>query len=117
MIDKSLINYRQHKNQQFGSTKHKNWVRISNLLKGNHKSVNINIKILEPLVEYTIQIFKDEMDNPKLIFLKDKLNHFKARKVIIESKRILRVNKIFLEIFRGRYFKFSSLKNTLIDFI
>ena len=117
LIDIPLINYRQHENQQFGSTKHKNSVRISNLLKGNHKSVNINIKILEPLVEYAIQIFKGDMDNPKLIFLKDKLNHFKSRKIIIESKRVLRLNKIFLEVIRGRYFKFSSLKNILIDFI
>lgn len=117
LIDKSLVNYRQHSKQQYGSIKDKYNVRILNALKGNQKSVELNIKIIEPLVKYAAQIFNENTDNQKLIYLKDKLDHYKLRKGIVESNGFRRFYFVFQEILNGRYYKHSSVKNALIDLI
>ena len=115
VINESLIKYRQHFNQQFGALKQNRRKKIYSAIKKNNQSVYINIKILEPLFKYAIENLKDKNDF-NFIYLKNKLDHFKARTVILESKIFPRFVKIFHEVLKGAYFNFGSWKNILIDF-
>ena len=114
LINESLINYRQHLNQQFGALRLEGQKRIHNAIKNHNQIINNNIKILEPLFKYAIENIEDKNDfNFK--YLKKKLDHFKARKIIIESSIFSRFIKISHEILKGGYFNFGSWKNILID--
>jgi glycosyltransferase involved in cell wall biosynthesis len=116
LIDEPLTNYRQHKNQQFGSVKRQTLNNLIHSLKANKEVINLNLKILNPLYDFACQNM-EILGSQKYAFLTQKVNHFKTRKIITESNLLIRTFKILREIKLGNYRKYSSIKNIILDYL
>lgn len=116
LINESLINYRQHESQQFGALKYVIWKRAYSALNNNYKSIETNLSILRPLFDYAKDNIKYINQNNSFCLI-EKLEHYKSRKLIVQSKFSNKIIKILREISKGSYMNYSSWKNILFDLV
>lgn len=116
LIDETLLNYRQHNHQQFGSIQRKFLNNLLYSLKKNKEVIDSNLKILKPLFDFAKNHI-EVVETHKLEFLAQKVSHFESRKRITEVNYPSRIIKISRELYLGRYQKYSSVSNVIFDFL
>ena len=115
-LEKQLIKYRQHSQQQlglFGKTYENSIERLKEeiIILQNFPDYFENEILLKKLTEKKALINEIILEKTELI------KHYAARKITSKS-RLKRISPIFSELLSGRYFKFSSgLKSAIKDFL
>lgn len=108
-IQKSLVKYRQHTNQQIGTPK--NFLETVKKAKFYEKDVyRLEVKKYKKVYEF-IELKDMSMTKKKEILgiLEEKISHLKSRRKIHETKQYLkRVPLVFKEILSLRYFNYSG---------
>jgi glycosyltransferase involved in cell wall biosynthesis len=110
-IDKELVDYRQHKNQQIGGLE----MNIADKIFFSHSVTNYNLQILQykQIIEHILNHdFESKHKITSIIY--DKITHLNNRQNIYLSNGWQKISKALYELTHLRYHKFS---NGFISFI
>ena len=104
-IDKELIEYRQHEDQQIGGIKN-NMIEQMAISK-SVKDYNVQIRQYEKIIEH-INKYKYELRHYSVSKISDKIMHLNNRQDMYKCNVMLRIVKCINELVSGRYHKYSN---------
>jgi glycosyltransferase involved in cell wall biosynthesis len=120
LIKEPLIQYRQHRDQQYGARKMSWRGRLKYNMSEGRTSLYREIMHIEALVDFMTSWRGTSDANTvtcSLGKLKNKLIHLQARRVISEIPKMSRLLPIVKEWGSGRYHCFDTWKNIIVDMI
>jgi len=104
-IDKCLVDYRQHGNQQIGGLNKKSLEKIKQSMKVDNYKTQINE--YELLLDYFLH---QNLANRSYIItrIEEKISHLKMREDIYKCGIVAKFAKVAMELLKGRYHSYSN---------